>query len=207
MKRILALLLFVAISMMGCNFNSSSKATSTKLPKDVTVKHVELTQQEKDIANATGSTVEKFIFEKDKVYDIQVSYYYDGKIIPQQALLGVDSKGKDLPVLISNQSLPNSQNKLWHIGADSGASFCLDFFPKDKSQIAVFDTGKSSFKMEKEKEYVLYYEAHKRGTSISSNEMAIFSNWDSTENKLEQLKNFDYVVLFTTKISDTPGYK
>lgn len=212
MKQIvLALILLVTISLTSCNLNPTTKSANVKLPKDVTVKHVTLTQQEKDIAKTTSDNVEKFIFEKDKVYDIEISYYHDGKIFPQQAMYGMDSKGKSMPVILSRDILfeasEKKQQELWRISYGEGlTSFPIDFLPLGESYNSAYGIGKESFKMERGKEYLLHYVAYKKGNSFRTR-YPIFGEWDTTENKLEQLKEFDYVLLFTTKISDTPGYK
>ncbi|WMJ23856.1 hypothetical protein RBG61_04100 [Paludicola sp. MB14-C6] len=207
MKRILlTIILLTSIILTGCSSNSMSKSTKADLPKNPTVKHIALTKEEKEIATATCNTLEKFIIKKDKVYDIEVSYYHNGKIIPQTALLGVDSKGKDLPVIISKEILPDNKKELWHIGADGGSSFYLDFLPIEGKCATLSGVTYEAFNLEKGKEYLLYYVAYKKGNSIRSG-YPIFLNWDSTDNKLEPLKEFEYVILVTIKLSNTPGYK
>ncbi|WMJ23857.1 hypothetical protein RBG61_04105 [Paludicola sp. MB14-C6] len=208
MKRILlTIILLTSIILAGCSSNSTSKSTKADLPKNPTVKHVVLTKEEKEIAAATCDRIAKFVFEKNKLYDITAYSYHDGALTPRPLVMKIDSKQKNIPIIFSSHSFHDEQNNMvqenWTILAnETRADFPLNLFSKGKALNCAYGIGDEAFQMEKGKEYVLYYVAYKKGTEFKT-KYPIFSEWDTTENKIEQLKEFDYVLLFTAKLSDT----
>lgn len=199
MKKIIIILLLLAsmIHLQSCQFIKSK----------YTVERIPLSKDEQRIADLAGYIVEKFTFEKDRVYDINIYLYKDNSIEITGAAFGVDTKGEAGTILIGGRTEGNTSFS-WSF-SDSGviiksAAIEID---DDREFMKIVGVGQEKFTMEEGKEYVLIFVAFKEGNQISTATTEPFITWDSVDDKAAALAEFDYAYIVTVRLSDTPGYK
>lgn len=87
----------IALSLFSIILMSSCKA------ENFTVERIALSKDEQKIAGLTSDIAEKFLLEKDRMYDICVYLYKEGSIEKVCGLYGIDVNGEDRAVLISGR--------------------------------------------------------------------------------------------------------
>jgi hypothetical protein len=178
---------------------------SCKQEKDkFTVENLPLSGDEQQIANLTSDIVEKFSFEKDRVYDIKIYLYQKGLLENNGGVFGIETKGETGTVLISGRKDGNI-SFAWNISA--GAKYQAVEIDDDRVFMRVNGIGQEKFVMEEGKEYVLVFVGYKEGASMSDSLTEIFYIWDTIEDKAGALGEFDYAYILTTQLSGETGYK
>lgn len=196
MKRIikLPLSLILIIALSSCQM-AESKNTVERMP---------LSTEEQQIADLTSDIVEKFIFEKDRIYDINIYFYRDGSMEDHGGVLGIDTKGKHETVLISGRKDGNV-SFAWSISG--AAKYKAIEINDDNLYMMVSGVGQEKFTMEEGKEYALVFVAYKEGTEMPVSLTEPFYKWDTIEDKAGALSEFNYAYIITVSLSDLQGYK
>lgn len=169
-----------------------------------TVERLPLSGDERQIAVLTSDILEKFKFEKDKAYDINIYFYENGSIENNGGVSGINTDGEDGTVLISGRKEGNV-GFAWNIST-SGAVVKLPaaVIDDDKLFMTVNGIGQEKFMMEEHKEYVLVFAAYKEGNELPASFTEPFYEWDAIENKAGALTEFSYAYIITVKLSDLP---
>ncbi len=172
-----------------------------------TVTHVPLTADEQRVAQLTSDIVHKFVFEKDRVYDIKTTLYQNGSGEVVGEVNGIDTKGADDVILISGRK-DGAVGMAWNISSGSGiAKSPAAAIADDGAFMTASGIGREQFVMAEGKEYVLAYMAYQEGTQMSAAITELFYDWDTVGDKAGALKDFSYVYVVTAQLSDSPGYK
>lgn len=188
MKKIfVSLLLFVSIIYL-----SSCQQTKDKF----TVEKLSLSDSEREIANFTSDIFEKFLFEKDRLYDINIYFYKDSTLEKAGGVYGIDTKGADKTVLISGRKDGNI-GFAWNI---LSAKYQAVEMSDDKAYGMVYGVGQENFVMEDGKEYALIFVAYKEGAVMALTEP--FHIWNTIENKTSALAEFNYAYIITVQLSN-----
>lgn len=172
-----------------------------------TVERLSLSKDEQQIANLTSDIVEKFLLEKDRIYDINIYFYKDGLLENNGGVSGIDTKGADGTVIISGRKDKNI-GFAWNI---SSSGSIVEYPAIDVSDDRIFmmvnGIGQEKFVMAEAKEYVLVFVAYKEGNQMQTSLTDVFYTWDTLDNKAEALAEFNYAYIITVRLSYLPGYK
>lgn len=195
-------LIVVFLSLISITFLSSCQAKTNN-----TVERLPLSEAEQKIAELTSDIVEKFILDKDRVYDINIYLYKDNQIENNGGVLGIDTKGKDETVLISGRK-DGEIGFAWNISCSGSiAKSPAIEINDDKAFMMVYGIGQEKFEMAEDKEYVLIFVAYKEGNQMRNSIADVFYTWDTIDDKAEALAEFSYAYIVTVKYSDLPEYK
>lgn len=192
MKKIFAFLFLVSVIYL-----SSCQQTKDKF----TVGNLSLTDDEQQIANLTSDIVEKFLFGKDKMYDINIYFYKDNILENIGGVFGIDAKGENKTVLIAGRKDGN-MSFAWNI---LSAKYSAVEINDDRTYMMVNGVGQEKFVMENGKEYALIFVAYKEGNALPSSLSEPFHVWDTIEDKVSALSEFNYAYIITVQLSDEAG--
>lgn len=194
-------LIIIFLSLLSITFLSSCQAKTNN-----TVERLSLSKAEQKIAELTSDIVEKYVFDKDRVYDINIYLYKDNQIENNGGVSGIDTKGDDETVLISGRKDGNI-GFAWNISySGSIAKYPAIDINDDKAFMMVNGIGLEKFEIAEDKEYVLVFVAYKEGNQMSASLTDVFYTWDTLEDKVEALAEFSYAYIVTVKFSDLLGY-
>ena len=167
-----------------------------------TIKNLALTETERQIAVLTSDVVEKFLFKKDHIYDLNIYLYKDGSLENAGGIYGIDTKNKDKIILISGKR-DESLSFTWNISSSGSIyKYLVIDIQDDRDFSMVKGIGNTSFIMEKSKEYILYFVAYVEGDSIKGSATEPFTIWDTIIDKENALTEFTYAYIITVQFSD-----
>jgi len=172
-----------------------------------TVKNIPLNDDERRIADLTSDMVEKFIFEKDKIYDINLYIYKNNSLELGASILGIYTKDEDTTVFISGRK-GGDFGFVWNVSYAAGKYQLSDIeIYEDITHMMVTTSGvgQEKFVMEEDKEYALGFVAYREGNEIPISAVEPFHIWDEIEDKADALSEFKYAQFITVKFSDETG--
>lgn len=201
MKQCLAVLIGISLLLCGCG--------ESKQPSADTIAVLELSQDEKRIAQLMDGIFEKYELPIGQVYDIRLDLYIDGDRQEQGGIIGIDLSEEGDNVLLLCGLNTKGIDYQWKAACDGTlVTFGAVEIDDGKSYTRIYGPPSSFEVMEKGKEYLLYGVACQEIVSESTTtRTAIFEEWSDEKQRAENMQEFDYVYAVTISLSEQEPYK